>query len=240
MEFEVELNGLKWRLNPSQFVEADLFWYGIKDMWCIYHLKRLLAPKSVILDAGANFGYYGIALADQLNRKCVVHSFEPNPAVFEKLKKHIMINDMAGVVYPHCQGLGDSVGTAFMQIDPCNSGSSRIVSGKCGEVVSLVSVDWFVEDNKLNQLDFIKIDVEGYELNLLRGAEQAIGKFKPIILIELHPAVERADESNLYKLMEILRGHGYQLFYAHRKELVPLTKAPEGEDYINAFCIHDP
>src|SRR5262249_14747784 len=82
-DFDVTRGGLHWRLNPSDFVQADLFWFGRKDYWETHHLRKLLHPGSVLFDVGANIGYYAITLAAALGNACRVYAFEPFPSTYE-------------------------------------------------------------------------------------------------------------------------------------------------------------
>ena len=62
-DIEVVRDGLRWSLNPADFGHNSLFWLGVKDPWDLHHLCRLVHPDDVILDVGANFGYYAVTLA---------------------------------------------------------------------------------------------------------------------------------------------------------------------------------
>src|SRR5260370_25397867 len=84
-EAVVVRQGLHWSLDPSDFQHADLFWLGTNDHWDAYHARRLVTPGAVVLDVGANFGYYALTLAMHLPRQCPVHAFEPNPPTFAPL-----------------------------------------------------------------------------------------------------------------------------------------------------------
>src|ERR1035437_2766170 len=75
-EFEVERNGLRWRLNPADFEHENLFWLGGMDKWDIYHMNTLLLPGSVFFDVGANFGYYSLNVTQTLKGQCRVYAFE--------------------------------------------------------------------------------------------------------------------------------------------------------------------
>src|SRR5262245_22412801 len=75
-DFQVTRGGLRWRLNPSDFVQADLFWFGHKDYWETHHLRKMLQRGSVLFDIGANIGYYALTLAATLRNECLVHAFE--------------------------------------------------------------------------------------------------------------------------------------------------------------------
>jgi hypothetical protein len=57
-DMEVERAGLRWVLNPSDYMQRNLFWLGENDRWDTFHIKRLLPAGAVVCDVGANFGYY--------------------------------------------------------------------------------------------------------------------------------------------------------------------------------------
>ena len=86
-DFEVLRQGLVWKLNPSNFVEQDLYWLGVKDCWELYHSKLFLRSGEVIFDIGANFGYYSCMIASILSKNCKIYAFEPIPSNYERLKK---------------------------------------------------------------------------------------------------------------------------------------------------------
>src|SRR5690242_5339984 len=73
-EVEVFRNGLYWYLTPSEYGHSSLFWLNSRDRWDIENLRRLVQPDHVILDAGANYGYYGLTFASTLNGQGIVHA----------------------------------------------------------------------------------------------------------------------------------------------------------------------
>src|ERR1017187_1796412 len=87
-EFEVERAGLRWLLNPSDYVERELFWLGDRERWGIYHVKSRLPAGAVVCDVGANFGYYSLTLAAFLKRDARFFAFEPNPATRTRLERN--------------------------------------------------------------------------------------------------------------------------------------------------------
>lgn len=238
-EQEVVRGGIRWVLTPSDFPHAELFWLGTSDSWDVYHLERVVRPGNVILDIGANFGYYGITLATALDRRCRVHAVEPNPPTYALLCRHIEMNKLEGVVIPHRLGLSDTRGSAFIINRPDNSGGARLCSSGEGDRIDITTLDAFCEKESLESIDLIKIDVEGFEEHLLRGGLQVLSRFKPVVFIELWQYGLARENSSVEKILEILQGLGYRPFLARRKELIPLVRLPAGEDWvINAFCFH--
>jgi FkbM family methyltransferase len=241
-EFDVVRQGLRWRLNPADFVQADVFWLGRKDYYDLYHLERILQPDHVLFDVGANFGYYSVVLASRLNKKCVIHAFEPSPPTLARLRHHVAINGLDCVVQIHDIALSDQVGTAALATKDGNSGGTHVVaSDATSTLVQLTTLDAFCEELRLTRLDAIKIDVEGFEERVLLGGRQTLRRWRPALLLELEPARLRDKQTSVERVVLLLQEMGYALFVSHRRTLEPLRKLPEGDDaQMNVFCLPQP
>ncbi len=237
-EMEVVRRGLRWSLNPSDFVHEELFWLGFMDAWELTHLRRLLDRGSVFLDIGANFGYYALTLAEAFKGKCDIHAFEPHPVTHARLVKHIQWNDMANAVHTHRLALSDTVGTARMVERADNSGATRFSGSDDGFEVQTVTLDEFAMAQRLTRVDCLKIDVEGVETRVLRGGCKTLEKFKPIVLIEFWQHGLAQAGSTIEELASVLEELGYLLFEPHSRELKRLTKLPVGDDPENVLCFH--
>ncbi|MDA8796631.1 FkbM family methyltransferase [Aquiluna sp.] len=151
-------------------------------------MERLIAEKlptaegDTVLDVGANIGNHSIFLAEHFG---MVHSFEPNPLAFELLKINVTHSGLDERVIIHNFGLSDHNGTLPFRTSSQNLGASR-VQNAAGEdskripVCSLDQLDLEVE----GKIALIKVDVEGHELNVLRGSEGILREHKPAILFE--------------------------------------------------------
>lgn len=186
-EVEVVRRGIRWLFNPADFAHESLFWLGIKDTWDIYHLRRLVRAGDVILDVGANFGYYALSLAKALDGRCVVHALEPDPANFERLCTHIEWNELRDAVRPHPVGVSDRAGTANLNRHERNSGHSAVVPDGEVQGITLTTLDLCSESLGLGALDLLILDVEGLEEAALRGGSHALSRFKPMIFVEFFP-----------------------------------------------------
>lgn len=235
-DLEVERGGLRWILNPSDYVQRDLFWLGERDRWDTYHIKRLLPPGAVICDVGANFGYYSISLAAFLNPNGRVFAFEPHPKTRIHLERNIALNQLGGMITAVPYALSDALGFAFMANRKGNTGAAHVSQG--GDTkIELTTLDSFCAEHQLSRLDFMKIDVEGFEARVLRGAERSLRTFHPILLIELMPEqLERAG-STAAEVASLLRDYGYELYVSNRKHLELLAELPIGSQLINVFCL---
>jgi FkbM family methyltransferase len=237
-DIEVDREGLRWSLNPANYGHGSLFWLGTKDQWDLFHLRRLIRPESVILDVGANFGYYALTLANASGRRCRIHALEPNPANFDRLLSHITWNSLEGVIQAHHLGVSDQPEIVAMSEPADNSGHTAVVPD--GEIkgVMLTTLDKFCEEAGLDRLDALILDVEGLEERALQGAKRTLERFKPLVFVELFPPVMRRQGSSPEAAARILTELGYQLFAARRDRLEPLMVMPAGDDRENAFAFH--
>lgn len=237
-EFDVVRNGLKWSLNPADFADEALFWLGTKDTWDVEHLKRQAKPDDVILDVGANFGYYGLILGRALEGRCLVHALEPDPRNFDRLCRHINKNDLRGVVQPHSVGVSNAEGGANLNRHPGNSGHSAITPE--GEIhgVKLTTLDRLSKELALERVNIIVLDVEGLEAPALEGAAQTLSRFRPLVCVEFFPPVMARQGSSPEAAAQVLANQGYELFFAYRNRLQPLTSLPTGDSRVNVFAFH--
>lgn len=237
---DVIRQGLRWSLNPSDFMHADLFWLGTEDTWDLHHAQRMVTRGSVILDIGANFGYYSLKLASALKGECVVHAFEPNPPTYARLVHHIRVNGLGSSVTAHSLGLAERPGFATISEKSGNSGAANLTtSADDRDPIRLTSIDVFRAEAGLPRVDFIKIDVEGFEEHVIAGGIQTLTEFKPTLVVELEPARLGPKGSSVSRVAGMLTGLGYDLFSTKRGRLIPLNDLPHRpEDQVNAFCIH--
>lgn len=154
--------------------------------------RGAVRPGTVALDVGANVGAYSLLLGQWVGASGRVYAFEPSPAAFRGLVRHIALNARDGVVKPVAAAVADLDGVSDLLVAD-TAGESRLAIGvERGRTVSVptVSVDSFCARENL-QPSFIKIDVEGAELAVLRGARETIrrGGDGLALFVELHPSI---------------------------------------------------
>jgi FkbM family methyltransferase len=150
--------------------------YGYTDGTFDVTVKK----NDVVIDAGAWIGDFSAYAA---YKGATSYAFEPVNEVFQllsKTKKLNNINDWRGGIYPVQKGLSDS--EREIEISICSGGAqSSIVIDRdfSGGKISVTTIDKFVEENKLERVDFIKADIEGAERDMLRGAANVLKTFAP-------------------------------------------------------------
>lgn len=240
----VRRRGILWHLDTECWVQRSVFYHG---EWDGNEVRQLLAhfPRDgVFFDVGAYFGYYSLVVAHATRGAATVHAFEPVRANHALLVENCRLNGFGGI-HPHPLALSDEPGTAEIELPPeSNRGSGRVVAGDATgphETVTLTTLDHFVAAHEIRRLDFVKIDVEGAELAVIRGARAALARFRPTLLVELNPAALRARQAEPVELLSLLRELGYSVAEVRAGGVRPFADSDLARDdlrdgYTNLFC----
>lgn len=197
------------KITQKGFAVMDDNRDGLLSRWCenegLCHDLRvprfycpLIPIGGVAVDAGAAIGDHTIAYLDRVGKNGTVYAFEPNPEMFECLKHN------CPDAICHNLALGSKDEKASMVNDSQNAGASFIErkANDIGFPVQVVSLDGFLN---LPQLDFLKLDIEGMEVEALRGAWKTIMRCRPVIVTEVNSiTLERMGE-NFDSLKLVLR-----------------------------------
>lgn len=157
-----------------------------------YKISELVKDGFSIIDAGCNIGVFSI-FANHIFPNNNIYAFEPNNVNFQIFKKTIDANQLSTRIHCFNEALGNRKCSKNLKLskDPLASGSamedSRIIQNKdyfssSSVSVNVTTIDDFVRENNISKIDFIKIDSEGYEKNILLGAKNTIQRFHPIIV----------------------------------------------------------
>jgi len=245
--------GTAWCRVPGGEVLADLddhvgrsaFFVGDLDRKITWICKRIVRDGDTVLDIGANIGMVTVLLSDLVGKNGHVHSFEPNPSLCNVIKQAIIRNKMTNVNL-HSIALGSKKDTLELIIPNENKGSASLIRNKgranCDVIsVQVVPLDEICLYEGMSSIRLIKIDVEGFETDVLLGAQQLLSTIKPdAILFELNErTVHQINEEPLIKL---LRDCGYDFFVIpksifrmkiHALKDIPQEK-PLGHDFLAA------
>jgi FkbM family methyltransferase len=158
--------------------------------------REAVRPGMTALDVGANVGAYALLLGQWVGSTGSVHAFEPAPQAFEGLIKHIDLNGLREIVHPVPTAVGASASAAALLVSGAH-GESRLAAASdsisATIAVPVTTIDEYCGLHRLTP-GFIKIDVEGAELDVLRGARETIRRSRRqalMLFVEMHPSIWR-------------------------------------------------
>lgn len=162
-----------------------------------YLKNNVLKQGMVIMDIGANIGNHTVFFA----KKCQaaqVFSIEPQKDVFDILEKNVALNNLGSVCTTYNFALGKSSGRAdIVSRNRANCGGTKLAMSESGDI--MISA---LDEMDLPHIDFMKIDVEGFEYDVLKGGEQLLKSMNPIFYIEI-------EDKNFNKVNALLNSYGY-------------------------------
>jgi FkbM family methyltransferase len=213
--------GLEFSLHPHYLIDSQIITFGFTEESINNYIDRSIKPGMVCLDVGANIGIMSAHLAKKVRPDGVVHCFEPVPHIHRRLRQNIERNNLQGVARLHHVALSDKAGDITMRIadeNLPNQGMGSLVSDQLEELVNAITIksttlDDFAENEKLDRLDFIKIDIQGAEPLFLEGGRKTIARFKPILLMEISPVDLAGIGLNSIDLLEKVESLGYDNIY---------------------------
>jgi FkbM family methyltransferase len=211
-----EVNGVRMYLDlkNDEGISKFLMIHGKREPVTVDYLigSKILKAGDVALDIGANIGYYALLESKMVGRTGIVYAVEPIRNNLTNLKKNISLNNVSNIrTYNLAMGDADREKIEIFMRSKGNLSSltslpldySEVVSV---EEVSMSTVDSFVKREMDVPPKFIRMDVEGYEANILEGMKNTLTS-KPHLQIEFHPTILSEDQKN--GICELLRGNSY-------------------------------
>jgi len=185
-------------------------------------LAEFVPPGRIALDVGANIGLFSHALSRLCPR---VEAFEPQPGCLESLRAFAGTTGGRVVVHPTAVSDQDGVLTLHIpEADGTNSGLATFratVAGQSGPVRALDVPVRRLDGFNFKNVGFIKVDVEGHEIEVLRGAEETLRRERPVLMIEIE---QRHLEFPIAEIFQWLRALGYVGFFLRGGAKVPLDQ----------------
>ncbi len=215
------------RAFVSSYFLYKKFWED--PFWGLVHRKPALFQNGNILDIGANIGYTSCLFADAVRPGFKVYSFEPDQANFDILSEVIRRKKLSKCIIPVNSAVGSSDGRIEFWHNEKHSGDHRVATVHFKNTIpassqifsaAVVSVDSYVETNNIQDISFIKIDVQVYELAVCEGMTRALAKF-PDLCICCEYAPESLIELGFdpIQLLNYFRTNGFQVHILTRSSI---------------------
>ncbi len=203
--------------------------------------KLEFPPSPTILDVGANVGMFSLAYASMF-KGAEIHCFEPVPFIYNYLSRNLEINpNLSGNMHAHNLGISNCVEQKQLSIPVPHQHErysdkldirlySVLGQGEEKFDAQFMPIDLWVDQFQINNLDFIKIDVEGYEYSVLEGATETLFSFQPIVMFELNDMTLALSNRNVDEYLHFAHNHGYQVFgleYGFKSELLAINSVEQ-------------
>jgi len=205
-------------LNNTSCIDNNIKDFSVWEPESTSVIRNLVKPGNVVLDIGANIGYYTVIMSKIVGETGKVLSFEPTKHFFDVLQHTVEINKLKNVAL-YDFGLSDknvvseiSIGEHsatihWLKDSPRNGGTPLSV-----EQISLKRLDDVINSLNIDKIDFIKIDVDGHEPAFLEGALETLKKYKPTILMEIDHQHYRKAGYVAWDFYNKLREKGYHIY----------------------------
>jgi FkbM family methyltransferase len=209
-------NGIKlycplypWDLIQGSIVNTHNFF----EYDTLVKLRKFIPPKAVILDIGGNIGNHSVFWASEGASK--IHCFEPVKETYRMLCKNIEINGLAEIIIPHNVGLGGENSSGEIARSCSTNIGETLIQTSIGYNSYSLQIERLDDmDLGLDRIDFVKIDVENFELQTLAGMRKTLEKYRPAVFIESYESggeyyIPKGFVSNAPKVKEFFKCLGY-------------------------------
>lgn len=238
----VKVEGGQALVPTHDYVGRAMLYVGDLDRKVSCVIDKVVRPGDVALDIGANLGLVSLRLAKQVGAKGAVHAFEPSPRLEPYLTTTFDANPGLNI-HHHPVALGSERDELLLHIPRANAGAATLRTEGSAVATESISVpvyplDEYVQDHSINRIDFVKIDVEGFEAAVIQGGLKTFAELRPkAIIFEEHANLNAGKPAYFMKLSEI----GFDIFALPKRffklALVPIEgkKIPDSHDYV-ALC----
>lgn len=234
----VERGGVIYDLNLAQGIDFAIYLGNFFERNTRNALTELVAPSATVLDIGANVGAHTLHLAQCVGPEGRVLAFEPTEFAFSKLTRNLGLNpSLRSRVTPyHCFLAAKdeaSIPSAIYSSWPLEGQTSPTEdfhAKHLGQAMPTTtararSIDSVLAELGNPRVQLVKLDVDGFETEILRGAQMLLRESRPIFVMELAPYVLDERGTSLAELLDIFAQHGYRFYHEQTKQPLPSAAA---------------
>jgi len=233
-------NGVKFRVDISDHMQWLIYFgHNIENRSTLYNLAK---DKLSILDVGSNVGETALNMSKLSHPKSTVYAIEANPETFKALKLNCNLNPSLNVRQFNI-GLSDQITSMVInQRSERNKGADQLkaISGNITDgledVIEVKPIDYLIEAKELpTDIDLIKIDVEGMELQVLKGAKALLERCSPVLFFEFSESNFKGYNYKGEDVLEYLKSFQYKFVSAQSGKAI--QKANQIEQHTDLIAI---
>ena len=219
-------NKIKWNLDLNEGIDLSVYLFGTSEKK-IKNLNKLLPKKEgpiIVIDIGANIGSVSLVLAKMID-KVKIFAIEPTIYAYDKLSNNLNLNkDLINKVFLRQLFISDQKKPEKVWSSWSLQKSGEKHKKHLGTLMdikkdSYITLDKFITMEKLQKVDFIKLDVDGHELDVLKSGQEFLLNNKPIIFIEIAPYLYSEFGYNYQELIEFIIKLNYDFYDENIKKV---------------------
>lgn len=228
-----QINGVNFKFYFNFAPRYRGMFFGLNSIPVVRVILKYVKKGTCFIDVGANLGYISAIGASLVRKKGQVHSFEPVPRYFNKLREFALLNKDYNININQ-YALGEEIGTSNIDINKRLIGANSLVSGLIDPCyiketieIEIKKLDDYLIERQIDKVSLIKIDVEGFELPVLKGLTRFFDKNRnslPPLIIEITPAAYPLLGHKLKDLDEFMSQYNYQTYDFSEKHRIDIKK----------------
>lgn len=231
--------GVRFEVDLNDRIQRQM-WAGLYEPHVRDCFEALLRPGDVYVDVGGHIGYHAVAAAHRVGANGRVFAFEADPALHERLARNLGQFPWAQAVHA---AVWDSSGVLAFERSSFEQESGwgtlcavrDLGKGEHVDVRAISLDDWF-RDAGVARWNAMKLDAEGSELTVLRGAKKALDRFRPFLILEINGIVLKQGGFSAREVMEFLTMRDYHMYHLSFRHLEKWDPTKHGE-FSDALCL---
>lgn len=233
-------------IDPKDDIGHEIYYYGEYEPKTLWFLKNFIIEGDVFLDIGAYIGDISCIASKYVGKKGIVYAFEPVPHHYKTFLNNINLNNINNIIIYNI-ALSDKKGKSYIYIrDIDNRGADSLVQTnkdiKTNILVEIDTIDSLLKSKKILIPDILKIDVEGFELNVLKGSYKLLKEYAPILIVEYNEYIPQKEGKPKDILSYIKNIHDYKIYIIkpyklNQFKLIPIMNDYNIPKYCNIYCL---
>jgi FkbM family methyltransferase len=231
--------GVRFETDLSDRIQRQM-WAGVYEPHVRECFHAILEPRAVYFDVGAHIGFHAVFAAHRVGPQGRVFAFEADPRVYERLARNLSQFSWAQTANA---AVWDRTGSLTFERSSTKSESgwgtvSAVRDFGKGEHIEIPSValdDW-CRDLQLERWDAMKLDAEGSELAVLRGAQSSLEKLRPSLIMEINTVLLAQGGNSSIAVADFLQERNYRLFRLEFRRVEPWDRVKQLE-FCDALCV---
>lgn len=223
--------GIRLSLNLQEYLQSWIYVFGAYELPTVKFIRSYLRPGDLAMDVGGQIGYLSIVMATSADRKTRVLSFEPESDNIQRFKTNTSLNGLTNVNLVE-QAVSDRIGSIRLYLSSdSNAGTHSTIKENTNVSdryvdIPCTTIDAEVEQRGLQRVDLIKVDVEGGEIDVIKGAINTLKNYQPVVITELGDALQKARGLSTDEFKLFLQEHGFHCYIIN--EDGTLSESPVG------------